>query len=91
VEHRDGTRALRPWFREYPKKLGEETTRSLEEARLTFAEAAQKEAAHVERMLSEKVAEMRVEIARRLGGEAGGGSTASRRHSARGSLSGRSR
>jgi hypothetical protein len=60
LEHDDA------WFRQYPKKLGEETTPSLEDARIAFAAAAQSEAAHVERMLSEKVAETSVEIARRL-------------------------
>ena len=60
LEHYDA------WFRQYPKKLGEETSRSLEEARMTFAAAAQNEAAHVERMLAEKVAETSVEIARTL-------------------------
>jgi hypothetical protein len=48
-----------------PKKLGAETTRSLEEARMTFAAAAQSEAAHVEGMLSEK-AKASVDIAWRL-------------------------
>lgn len=60
LEHYDA------WFRQYPEKLAEETRRTIEHARATFAAAAQSEAASVERALSHKVAETSVEIARKL-------------------------
>jgi hypothetical protein len=51
LEHYDS------FFRAYPEKLAEETARSIENARAAFAVAAEKEAAQVQRVLSEKVAE----------------------------------
>ena len=60
LEHYDA------WFREYPRKLAEETRSSIEQARAAFAVAAENEAAHVQRVLSEKVAETSVQIARKL-------------------------
>jgi hypothetical protein len=53
-------------FREYPRQLAEETARTIEGARATFAAAAQGEAAHVQQVLSQKVAETSVQIARKL-------------------------
>jgi hypothetical protein len=52
--------------RQYPVRLAEETGRCIESARVAFAVAAENEAAHVQRVLSEKVAETSVEIARKL-------------------------
>jgi hypothetical protein len=49
-----------------PEKLTEQTARSIESARAAFAAAAEKEAAQVQRVLSEKVAETSVQIARKL-------------------------
>jgi hypothetical protein len=60
LEHYDS------FFRQYPEKLAQETGRCIESARAAFAVAAEKEAAHVQRVLSEKVAETSVEIARKL-------------------------
>jgi hypothetical protein len=60
LEHYDS------FFREYPAQLGAETRRCIEDARAAFAVAADREAAHVQRMLSEKVAQTSVEIARKL-------------------------
>jgi AcrR family transcriptional regulator len=60
LEHYDS------FFRAYPEKLAEETARSIENARAAFAVAAEKEAAQVQRVLSEKVAETSVQIARKL-------------------------
>jgi hypothetical protein len=60
LEHYDS------FFRAYPEKLAEETARSIEKARAAFAVAAEKEAAQVQRVLSEKVAETSVQIARKL-------------------------
>jgi hypothetical protein len=60
LEHYDS------FFRAYPEKLAEETARAIENARAAFAVAAEKEAAQVQRVLSEKVAETSVQIARRL-------------------------
>jgi hypothetical protein len=54
------------FFRRYPAELAEHTQRCIEDARAAFAAAAEREAAHVERTLSEKVAETSVAIARRL-------------------------
>ena len=54
------------FFRQYPEQLAEETRRCIEDARSAFAVAAEKETAHVERVLSERVAATSVEIARKL-------------------------
>jgi hypothetical protein len=54
------------FFRQYPAELAEQTARCIENARNAFAAAADKEAAHMQRMLSQKVAETSVEIARKL-------------------------
>lgn len=60
LEHYDS------FFRQYPAQLAEQTARSIEDARAAFAIAAESEAAHVQRVLSEKVAETSVQIARKL-------------------------
>jgi hypothetical protein len=60
LEHYDS------FFRQYPTQLAEETARAIESARAAFAVAAEKEAAEVQRVLSERVAETSVEIARKL-------------------------
>jgi hypothetical protein len=60
LEHYDS------FFRQYPSKLAEETGRCIESARAAFAVAAENEAAHVQRVLSDRVAETSVEIARKL-------------------------
>jgi hypothetical protein len=60
LEHYDA------FFRQYPAQLAVETARSIESARAAFAVAAEKEAAQVERVLSERVAETSVQIARKL-------------------------
>ena len=60
LEHYDA------FFRAYPAQLAEETARCIEGARRAFAVAAEKEAAEVQRVLSEKVAAASVEIARKL-------------------------
>jgi hypothetical protein len=54
------------FFRRYPAELAEYTERCIEGARAAFAAAAEREAAQVQRTLSEKVAETSVAIARRL-------------------------
>ena len=54
------------FFRRYPAELAEYTERCIEDARAAFAAAAEREAAQVQRTLSEKVAETSVAIARRL-------------------------
>jgi hypothetical protein len=54
------------FFRRYPAELAEYTLRCIEDARTAFAAAAEREAAQVQRTLSEKVAETSVAIARRL-------------------------
>jgi hypothetical protein len=54
------------FFRRYPAQLAEYTKRCIEDARAAFAAAAEREAAQVQRTLSEKVAETSVAIARRL-------------------------
>jgi hypothetical protein len=54
------------FFRRYPAQLADHTERCIEDARVAFAAAAEREAAHVQRTLSEKVAETSVAIARRL-------------------------
>ena len=48
------------FFRQYPAQLARETQRCIEGVRAAFAVAAEKETAHVERVLSEKVAETSV-------------------------------
>lgn len=60
LEHYDS------FFRRYPTELAERTEACIEKARVAFAVAAESEAAHVQRMLSEKVAETSVQIARKL-------------------------
>jgi hypothetical protein len=60
LEHYDS------FFRQYPAQLAEQTGRCIENARAAFAVAAAREAAQVQRVLSEKVAETSVEIARKL-------------------------
>ncbi len=60
LEHYDA------FFRQYPAQLAEETARAIEGARAAFAVAAQKEATEVQRVLSTKVAETSVAIARKL-------------------------
>ena len=52
------------FFRRYPAELAEYTERCIEDARGAFAAAAERETAHVQRTLSEKVAETSVAIAR---------------------------
>ncbi len=59
LEHYDS------FFRHYPTQL-EYTERCIEDARAAFAAAAAQEAAQVQRVLSEKVAETSVAIARKL-------------------------
>jgi hypothetical protein len=54
------------FFRRYPAELAQYTERCIEGARAAFAAAAEREAAHVQRTLSEKVAETSVAIARKL-------------------------
>jgi len=53
-------------YREYPRIIGEEAARTIENARVAFATAAQLEAARAQQLLSEKVAETSVAIARKL-------------------------
>jgi hypothetical protein len=60
LEHYDS------FFRQYPAQLAEHTGHCIENAQAAFAVAAQSEAARVERLLSERVAETSVEIARKL-------------------------
>jgi len=60
LEHYDS------FFRRYPAELAEHTERCIEDARVAFAAAAGREAAQVQRTLSEKVAETSVAMARRL-------------------------
>jgi AcrR family transcriptional regulator len=54
------------FFRQYPALLAVHTKRCIEDAWAAFAAAAEREAAHAQRTLSEKVAETSVAIARRL-------------------------
>jgi hypothetical protein len=54
------------FFRRYPAQLGAETARCIESARAAFASAATQEAAHAQHLLSEKVAQTSVDIARKL-------------------------
>ena len=60
LEHYDS------FFRQYPAQLAQEAARTIESARAALSAAAQVEAAHVQRVLSAKVAETSVDIARRL-------------------------
>ncbi len=60
LEHYDS------FFRQYPRQLAEEAGRTIENARVTFAAAAAHEAAHVQRVLADQVAETSVAIARKL-------------------------
>jgi hypothetical protein len=53
-------------YRDYPRQIGEHAAATLEGARRAFAAAAEAESAKAQRMLSEKVAETSVVIARRL-------------------------
>jgi hypothetical protein len=53
-------------YRDYPKQIGDEARRVIEEARRMFAVAAEAESAKAQKMLSQKVAETSVEIARKL-------------------------
>jgi hypothetical protein len=54
------------FFRRFQAELAEYTERCIEDARAAFAAAVAREAAEVQRTLSEKVAETSVAIARRL-------------------------
>jgi hypothetical protein len=63
LEHYDS------FFRAYPDKLAEKTAQSIDNARAAFAAAARHEAAHVERLLSQRVAQTSVAIARKLAEE----------------------
>jgi len=54
------------FFRQYPAQLAEETRRAIERARGAFAAAAKSEAARVQRVLSERVAETSMQMARKL-------------------------
>lgn len=63
LEHYDS------FFRAYPDKVAEKTAQSIDNARAAFAAAARLEAAQVERLLSERVAQTSVEIARKLAEE----------------------
>src|SRR5579859_5005621 len=60
LEHYDS------FFRVYPDQLAEKTAQCIESARATFAVAASQEAARAQRLLSERVAQTSVEIARKL-------------------------
>jgi hypothetical protein len=60
LEHYDA------FFRQYPAQLAAETGRCIENARAAFAIAAEHQAAHVQRVLSERVAATSVELARKL-------------------------
>ncbi len=60
LEHYDA------FFRKYPGELAAQTGRCIEQARVAFAAAAAREAAQVQRRLSEQVAETSVAIARQL-------------------------
>jgi hypothetical protein len=63
LEHYDS------FFRAYPDKLAEKTAQCIDNARTAFAAAARHEAARAERLLSERVAQTSVEIARKLAEE----------------------
>lgn len=60
LEHYDS------FFRAYPDTLAEKTAQCIESARATFALAANQEAARAHRLLSERVAQTSIEIARKL-------------------------
>jgi hypothetical protein len=53
-------------YRDYPKQIGDEARRVVEEARRMFAVAAEAESAKAQKMLAQKVAETSVDIARKL-------------------------
>ena len=53
-------------YREYPKLIADQAAETLENARAAFAKAAEVEAARAELVLSERVAETSVAIARKL-------------------------
>ena len=54
------------FFRQYSAQLAEHSASCIENARAAVAVAAQNEAAHVERLLAERVADTSAEIARKL-------------------------
>jgi hypothetical protein len=60
LEHYDA------FFRAYPAELARQTQRCIDQARAAFADAAAHEAARAERLLSDRVAETSVHIARKL-------------------------
>lgn len=60
LEHYDA------FFRQYPAQLAEETARCIENARVAFASAAEQEGARAQHLLSERVAQTSLEIARKL-------------------------
>lgn len=53
-------------YREYPKLIAVEAGRTIENARIAFAKAAELEAARTEQLLAQKVAETSVAIAKKL-------------------------
>ena len=53
-------------WRQYPAQFAEHAARTIDRSRAAFAAAAQKEAAHAQRVLSAQVAETSVAMARRL-------------------------
>ncbi|MGA2451250.1 MAG: hypothetical protein ABTD50_21535 [Polyangiaceae bacterium] len=60
------------FLRKYPAQLAEHAANQIENARTALAAATKKEAAHVGRLLAERVAETSVEIARKLAQRPGG-------------------
>jgi hypothetical protein len=60
LEHYDGL------YREYPRKIGEETARAIEGAKELLAVAARMEAARAHRALAEEVAKTSADIAQKL-------------------------
>jgi hypothetical protein len=65
LEHRDGARAHDVFFRQCPAQLAEHTACCIESACAAFAVAAEKEATRARRLLSQRVAETSVAIARK--------------------------
>ena len=53
-------------YRDYPKLIADESAKTIENARIAFAAAAQLEAARAEELLAQKVAETSVAIAKKL-------------------------
>ncbi len=53
-------------YRDYPKLIADESAKTIENARIAFATAAQLEAARTEELLAQKVAETSVAIAKKL-------------------------